>query len=737
MKDGEALRADSDPGMTRAPGSSAALVPDWLVNLAALGWRVLAIAGLVVVLWLVATLLWTVTASIAVAIVISAVFAPFVLRLRGRGRSRNAAAGIVWVAAIVTVTVILLVLAFAFLPYAVDMAAEINAGLANLQARLAELQVPAWVGTVVRDAFEFVRSTAGHAAGGIVASAAGVVTVLILATFLIFFFLRDGDRAWVWMFQAVGDQKRDRITAAGHVALSRVGGYLRGTTVLAGLVAVTDFAFLWLLGVPLALPLSVLAFLSGYIPYFGGFVATAIILVVTLGSLGAGPALVLLVLIGVRNVILAYLVRPAVYGRTVAIHPALVLVALPAGFELAGIVGLFAAVPVTAVFLAVATATRRDRGTRPSPGASRPRARLARPGGAVELAGAGRDRPRRGRRRGCHGHAAGVDPRPHRDDPCRHARTAGPGTRPPRPYPRPVSRHRGRWRLPGDHRRARARHDIARAAGRRNRRPDDGRRRLRECRPRRTAGPWRRRSGRRCEPGSSRHLSPSPTNVATLAAITVLSALLAFYFLRDGGRLWGRVIARVRPDAAAAVGAAGTRAFDVLGGYMIGTAAISFVGAASQFVIMVVLGLPLALPVFVLSFFLCFIPYIGGFISTGVAFLITIAAGSTADVVIMAIWTIVFNLVQGNIVSPLVYGRTVHIHPAIVLVAIPAGSAVAGILGMFIVVPVIGVVAATWRTVLAVMGERDVAPGRGQAPPPSTDVATPVSMAPTVAGLGP
>ena len=135
------------------------------------------------------------------------------------------------------------------------------------------------------------------------------------------------------------------------------------------------------------------------------------------------------------------------------------------------------------------------------------------------------------------------------------------------------------------------------------------------------------------------------------------------------------------------VGEAGARAVEVLGGYIIGTAAVSFVGAASQFIIMVILGLPLALPVFVLSFFLCFIPYIGGFISTGIAFLIAVAAGTPADVVIMAILTIVFNIVQGNIVSPLVYGRTVHLHPAIVLVAIPAGAAVAGILGMFLVVP--------------------------------------------------
>ena len=113
---------------------------------------------------------------------------------------------------------------------------------------------------------------------------------------------------------------------------------------------------MWLLGVPLAVPLAVLAFLSGYIPYFGGIVTTAIILVVTFAALGLQPVIVLLVLIGVRNAVLGYLVRPAVYGRTVRIHPALVLLVLPAGFELAGVVGLFAAVPITAIVLAVRSA---------------------------------------------------------------------------------------------------------------------------------------------------------------------------------------------------------------------------------------------------------------------------------------------------------------------------------------------------------------------------------------------
>ena len=71
----------------------------------------------------------------------------------------------------------------------------------------------------------------------------------------------------------LSDQKRELITTAGDDALARVGGYLRGTTVLAGLIAITDYVFMLLLGVPLALPLAVLVFLGGYIPYFGGIVS--------------------------------------------------------------------------------------------------------------------------------------------------------------------------------------------------------------------------------------------------------------------------------------------------------------------------------------------------------------------------------------------------------------------------------------------------------------------------------
>ena len=179
--------------------------------------------------------------------------------------------------------------------------------------------------------------------------------------------------------------------------------------------------------------------------------------------------------------------------------------------------------------------------------------------------------------------------------------------------------------------------------------------------------------------------------LADFGVVLILGVLLTFYFLRDGHRLWGSLISRLSPWRRREIDEAGGRSVGVLGGYMGGTAVVSAVGAISQYLIMTVLGLPYAVPIAILSFFLCFIPYIGGFITTGLAFLIAVAAGDTTTIVIMAVWTVVFNIVQGNIVSPLVYGRTVQLHPAIVLLAIPAGGEIAGVIGMFLVVPFLGV----------------------------------------------
>ena len=99
------------------------------------------------------------------------------------------------------------------------------------------------------------------------------------------------------------------------------------------------------------------------------------------------------------------------------------------------------------------------------------------------------------------------------------------------------------------------------------------------------------------------------------------------------------------------------------------------------------------------------------------------AFGSTTDIVIMGIYTAVMNVVQGSVIAPLVYGRAVSLHPAVVLVAIPAGGTLGGILGMFLAVPILGIAAGVWRHLLAAMGSED----------PATRVAVEPAAAPTTA----
>ncbi len=718
------MTTSRDTGTPRPSIALASIVPPWLSNMAALGWRVLAIATLLIVLAIGARQLWVVSATIALSVVVSAALAPSVVRLRAGGRSRDASTLIVWAAGMLVGLGLVLVLVLAFAPHLARLARELQAGVAAVEAEI-ETHLPA-AAALWHDGIDLGGRLMGGMIGDIVASAASLVTVLILSVFLVFFLLRDGDRGWLWAFQSLGEAKRDRITAAGRDALLRIGGYLRGTTILAGLMAATTFLFLVLLGLPLAGSLALLVFVAGYVPMVGGIVSAVVVLLVAFASAGPTTTLLLLILMGIRNVLMSSMVRPSVYGRTVSIHPALVLIVLPAGYELAGVFGLLAAVPVTAVVIAVASAVVaivQPEPPPPLPGIVPPWLdRVAQWSwrilvvlglvGLVVLAAVlmplvatpivvalvvtatleplvstlvGRGW---GRTRAAVAGVAGstllvalllalatislVD----------QASEIGAGIE------------------------AGARSADASAEG--------------------TLGIGVAAAVQ----GAARlvHEIQAMLSFAgalgTLLAVLLLGLLLSIFLLRDGERLWARVVGRAPGAHRPAIDAAGARALGVLGGYMIGTAAISAVGAASQWLIMVILGIPLALPVAVLSFILCFIPYIGGFLSTGIAFLLAVAFGSPVDILVMATWTIVFNIVQGNIVSPLVYGRTVSLHPAVVLLAIPAAGAVAGIMGMFMVVPAIGVVAATWRPVLALLGgdASDASDPRVVgAPPPTID----------------
>ncbi|MFL5777315.1 MAG: AI-2E family transporter [Chloroflexota bacterium] len=684
---------------THGPPTSVA--PEWLVNLAALGWRILATCLLAVVVLYISAVLFTVTASVLIAIVVAATFAPFVLALRNRGWSRTAAAAAVTVGAVLVAGATIVLITLAFVPYVPAVQTAVQNGAAQLQTFLAAVNLPSDTQAVVQQVIDSAQSWARNAVAAIADGAVTVVTISILAGFLVFFFLQDGDTAWRGLVPPTPPAQRTPITESGDDALQRVGGYLRGTAVLAATDAISDFVFLVVLGVPLAAPLAVLVFFGGFIPYLGGLATTIVLVLVTWATNGPRDVVILLVLITIMNLIQGNLLSPLIYRKTVNLHPALVLTALPAGAAVAGIVGLFVAIPVVAIVLAVAGAAVEilepgEEVERPAlvPGwldrlgqwswrllvvvalaALTIQAVVAIPMVVIPLTVAlilaATFVPL----------VHGLEGRGWKRGPAAVAVTGGGFLLVVLITLLAVASLAGQAQAIATASAAGASSVDQAASG--------------------TVG-W---LGNVVSGAGTTVVVATAfliAGLASLAVVLILAALLCVYFLRDGDRFWHLSLSRLEAGRGRDIDRAGSRAVTVLGNYMIGTGAISAFGAATQFAVMAVLGIPLALPLAVLSFIGGFIPYIGSFVTTGIALLVTVAVGSPTDVAVMAVFTVVFNIVQGNFVAPVVYGRAVNLHPAVVLMAIPAGSAVAGVIGMFLAVPVIGVIATTWRTILHV-----------------------------------
>jgi predicted PurR-regulated permease PerM len=124
-----------------------------------------------------------------------------------------------------------------------------------------------------------------------------------------------------------------------------VGGYIRGMATLAALVGALVGAGLWVLGIPYAVMLGVLAFLMEFIPVLGVFITGTAAVLIGL-FVGWERALLALGYFVVVHVIEADVVGPRILGQAVGTHPATGLLALLAGTELFGIWGALFAAPL-------------------------------------------------------------------------------------------------------------------------------------------------------------------------------------------------------------------------------------------------------------------------------------------------------------------------------------------------------------------------------------------------------
>lgn len=132
-----------------------------------------------------------------------------------------------------------------------------------------------------------------------------------------------------------------------------LGGYVRGTVIVALVDAVFIGAALFILQVPLALPLAIIVFVTAFIPVVGATLAGVISALVALVTVDLRAAIIIVIVVTVVNQLEGNFLQPIVLGKSLKLHELVILLVLTGGTILGGIVGTLLSVPLSAVAWAI------------------------------------------------------------------------------------------------------------------------------------------------------------------------------------------------------------------------------------------------------------------------------------------------------------------------------------------------------------------------------------------------
>jgi predicted PurR-regulated permease PerM len=180
----------------------------------------------------------------------------------------------------------------------------------------------------------------------------GIVTT-VLALFLMFFFLKDGPRFLPWFARQLPGRLAVDVPTVATRGWDTLGAFVRSQALVGLLDALFIGLGLWIVGVPLVLPLAVLTFVSAFVPIIGALFAGFVAVLIALVSNGWTDALIVLAIIVVVQQLEGNVFQPIVQSRGLGLHAAVILLAVTLGGSLAGIVGSLLAVPVAALIAVI------------------------------------------------------------------------------------------------------------------------------------------------------------------------------------------------------------------------------------------------------------------------------------------------------------------------------------------------------------------------------------------------
>lgn len=331
-----------------------ALIPKGLRVSAAFAWRfLLVIAALYVVMWLIGKL-FVVVVPVSIALLLSALLAPAVSHLVHFKVPRGLATALVLVAGLAVLGGLLTFVVIQFTDGLPQLTQQLHASLTQIQN---------WLINVVHIRQEQIQQAIDNAIGFLqdnqsiitsnaltTASTVGeFLTGFLLTLFTTIFFLAGGERIWNFLMLGVPGGVRRRVDVAGRRGFASLVAYVRATAVVAVVDAVGIGIGLWIVRVPLVIPLATLVFLAAFVPIIGAVVAGAVAVLVALVSNGFVTALIVLGIVIAVMQLEGHILQPLLLGRAVKLHPLSVVLSIAVGVVVGSIAGALLAVPLLAV----------------------------------------------------------------------------------------------------------------------------------------------------------------------------------------------------------------------------------------------------------------------------------------------------------------------------------------------------------------------------------------------------
>ncbi|MEV6569873.1 AI-2E family transporter [Streptomyces sp. NPDC051577] len=350
----EERAAEARRARPRTPDPAVA-VP-WSIRVAAeAGWRFLVLAATLWVLMRVIGAVRLVVLAFVVALLVTALLQPTVARLHRSGLSQGLATAVTAICGFIVLGLVGWFVVWQVLDNLDTLSGRLQEGIEELKQWL--LDSPFHVTEQqINDVAKNLSDAIGTSTSEITTKGLQGVTVLVeiltgmlLAMFSTLFLLYDGKRIWQWTLKLVPAVARPGVAGAGPRAWRTLTAYVRGTMIVALIDALFIGIGIYLLGVPLAVPIGVVIFLASFVPLVGAVVSGALAVVVALVTQGVFTALMALLVVLAVQQIEGHILQPFILGRAVRVHPLAVVLAVATGGLVAGIGGAVVAVPLVAV----------------------------------------------------------------------------------------------------------------------------------------------------------------------------------------------------------------------------------------------------------------------------------------------------------------------------------------------------------------------------------------------------